>query len=49
MQSPITREEFDDLLDWLDSDRETAGMKYEQIRQDLMAILNGEDAPMRRT
>lgn len=34
----ITRESFDALLDWLDSDRDKAGVKYETIRTGLIRI-----------
>lgn len=34
----LSQESFDALLDWLDSDREQAGMKYEQIRRNLIKI-----------
>ncbi|GAC1397689.1 MAG: hypothetical protein NVSMB56_12720 [Pyrinomonadaceae bacterium] len=34
----ITQENFDKLLAWLDPDRETAGRKYETIRQRLIKI-----------
>ena len=34
----LTREGFDLLLSWLDSDNETAGQKYETIRQRLIRI-----------
>lgn len=33
-----TKKHFDTLLDWLDSDRERAGEKYEDIRQSLIKI-----------
>ena len=29
----LSQEDFDALLDWLDPDREQAGIKYEQIRK----------------
>jgi RNA polymerase sigma factor (sigma-70 family) len=32
----LTKEALDNLLDWLDSDREQAGKKYEEIRQTLV-------------
>src|SRR5215211_8197650 len=32
---------FDDLLDWLDRDREQAGIKYEEIRRRLIKIFTG--------
>ena len=32
----MSQETFEALLDWLDSDRETAGIKYEQIRGKLI-------------
>lgn len=34
----ITRERFEELLAWLDSDREGAGHKYEEIRRSLVKI-----------
>lgn len=34
----ITREQFDSLLAWLDSDREIAGKKYETIRAGLVRV-----------
>ena len=34
----ITQEQFDLLLDWLDHDREKAGIRYEQIRKRLVKI-----------
>lgn len=34
----ITQEEFDDLLRWLDPDRERAGVKYETIRRGLVEM-----------
>ena len=34
----ITQEQFDLLLDWLDSDRELAGKKYETIRNGLIRV-----------
>ena len=34
----LTKESFDKLLDWLDSDRERAGSKYEAIRLRLIKI-----------
>ena len=34
----VTPEAFDKLLVWLDSDRETAGIKYEKIRQKLIKL-----------
>ena len=35
---PLTQEAFDQLLDWLDPDREEAGKKYEAIRLRLIKI-----------
>ncbi|HEU4506641.1 MAG TPA: hypothetical protein VFR78_00285, partial [Pyrinomonadaceae bacterium] len=32
----LSQEQFDRLLNWLDKDREKAGMKYEEIRQRLI-------------
>jgi len=37
----LSQEAFDALLDWLDSDRELAGIKYEQIRSRLIKIFTG--------
>lgn len=37
-QPPITQESFEQLLAWLHSDREKAGLKYEEIRQALIKI-----------
>ena len=37
----LSQEAFDALLDWLDSDRELAGTKYEQIRSRLIKIFTG--------
>jgi RNA polymerase sigma factor (sigma-70 family) len=34
----ITPEQFESLLNWLDTDREGAGMKYETIRSGLLRI-----------
>ena len=34
----ITQAQFDSLLDWLDHDRDTAGRKYETIREGLLRI-----------
>lgn len=34
----ITKEQFDELLSWLDSDRARAGVKYETIRHSLIRI-----------
>ena len=34
----LSQESFDALLDWLDPDREQAGLKYEQIRRNLIRI-----------
>jgi DNA-directed RNA polymerase specialized sigma24 family protein len=34
----ITQERFDELLAWLDSDRDGAGYKYEEIRRSLVKI-----------
>jgi RNA polymerase sigma factor (sigma-70 family) len=36
----FTPEEFERFLNWLDSDREQAGRKYEAIRRGLIAIFN---------
>ncbi len=35
----ISQEDFDEILAWLDSDREQAGVKYEDLRQSLVRIL----------
>jgi DNA-directed RNA polymerase specialized sigma24 family protein len=37
----LSQESFDALLDWLDSDREQAGIKYEDIRRRLITIFTG--------
>ncbi len=37
----LSKEAFDALLDWLDSDRERAGIRYEQIRSRLIKIFTG--------
>lgn len=37
----LSQEAFDALLDWLDSDREQAGIKYEEIRKRLIKIFTG--------
>jgi DNA-directed RNA polymerase specialized sigma24 family protein len=37
----LSQEAFDALLDWLDSDREQAGIKYEDIRGRLIMIFSG--------
>ena len=37
----LSQEAFDALLDWLDSDRELAGVKYEQIRSRLIVFFAG--------
>jgi DNA-directed RNA polymerase specialized sigma24 family protein len=37
-QTALTQESFDQLLAWLDSDRERAGEKYEHIRRCLIKI-----------
>ena len=37
----LSQEAFDALLDWLDSDRERAGVKYEEIRRRLIKIFTG--------
>lgn len=37
---PTANEPFDELLDWLDSDRETAGRKYETIRKGLLRLFS---------
>ena len=36
----INQQDFDKLLNWLDSDRELAGRKYESIRQRLIKIFD---------
>lgn len=40
-KNAVTQEGFDALLDWLDRNRETAGEKYEKIRQRLIRIFVG--------
>lgn len=37
----LSQESFDALLGWLDSDRERAGIKYEEIRKRLIKIFTG--------
>lgn len=37
----ISQKAFDALLDWLDSDREKAALKYEKIRRNLIKIFTG--------
>lgn len=37
----LSQEAFDALLDWLDSDREQAALKYEKIRRGLIKIFTG--------
>src|SRR5215475_6812289 len=37
----LSQDAFDALLDWLDSDREQAGIKYEEIRARLVKIFTG--------
>ena len=37
----LSQECFDALLDWLDSDREQAGIKYEEVRRRLIKIFTG--------
>lgn len=37
----LSQESFDKLLAWLDSDREKAGIKYEEIRHRLIKIFAG--------
>jgi len=37
----LTKEAFDELLNWLDSDRDQAGLKYEEIRRRLIMIFTG--------
>ena len=36
----MTQEDFDTLLDWLGPDRERAGLKYEEIRGNLVKIFS---------
>jgi DNA-directed RNA polymerase specialized sigma24 family protein len=36
----MSHESFDGLLEWLDSDRDKAGIKYEQIRTGLIKFFN---------
>ncbi len=40
-KNPVTQENFDALLNWLDFDREAAGEKYEKIRRGLIYIFYG--------
>ena len=47
-ESPsLTKEQFDRLLQWLDSDREKAGTRYEVIRKRLLKVFAcfGEQSP----
>src|ERR1051326_3044018 len=37
----LSQEAFDSLLEWLDSDRERAAIKYEDIRKRLVKIFTG--------
>jgi DNA-directed RNA polymerase specialized sigma24 family protein len=37
----MSQETFEALLDWLDSDRERAGVKYEEIRTNLIKFFSG--------
>jgi DNA-directed RNA polymerase specialized sigma24 family protein len=37
----LSQEAFDSLLDWLDTDREQAAMRYEDIRRRLIKIFTG--------
>jgi len=41
----LSQEAFDALLKWLDSDREQAAMKYEEIRKRLIKIFTGRACP----
>lgn len=41
----LTQESFETLLAWLDSERETAGQKYERIRHRLIKIFHGRGCP----
>lgn len=43
----ISQEQFDGLLDWLDPERDKAGLKYESIRKRLIKIFvcRGSDRP----
>ena len=40
-ENVVTEEDLDVLLNWLDRNRESAGQKYEKIRQRLIRIFNG--------
>ncbi|MCI0489493.1 MAG: hypothetical protein L0229_23115 [Blastocatellia bacterium] len=42
----ITQEAFDNLLTWLDMDRERAGQKYEEIRCNLIRIFARRGCPV---
>lgn len=44
-QTNLTQADFDSLLNWLDSDREQAGRKYEQVRQRLIKIFTCRKRP----
>lgn len=41
----LSQEAFDELLAWLDSDREQAGIKYEDIRRRLIKVFAGRGCP----
>lgn len=40
-KNPVTQENFDALLNWLDLNREAAGEKYEKIRRRLIGVFRG--------
>lgn len=42
----ITQEAFDNLLAWLDEDRERAGRKYEEIRSNLIRVFARRGCPV---
>lgn len=44
-ETVLTQESFDQLLAWLDSDRDQAGKKYEFIRQRLIKIFTCRGCP----
>lgn len=39
-EATITQEDLDNLLEWLDADRERAGVLYEQIRRGLVEVFH---------
>jgi hypothetical protein len=45
MKTTVTQEEFEAFLNLLDSDREKAGLKYEEIRHRLMRVFYARGCP----